>query len=146
MLKPQNKKAYNAGLLQGKAYRILTIQLTSVLSPFSISVPEWKLLGQLHDHGSMKLAKLANLLNVEAPLVTSLVDSLEKKKLVKRTNDKEDKRAKVIEVTKKGTDLVEKLEPEVKAAMRHLLRGVERNDFEGYIRVLELIVKNSSSS
>ncbi len=139
------RKAYNAGLLQGKAYRTLSIHLTSTLSPF-VSVPEWKLLGQLKEHGNMKLAKLAELLSVEAPLVTSLVDSLEKKKLVKRTNDREDKRAKVIEGTKKGIALVDELEPKVKAEMRSLLRGVDKDDFEGYMRVLEIIVKNGSSS
>lgn len=141
-----SQKAYNAGLLQGKAYRILTAQLTSALLPYNLSIPEWKLLGQLADNGSMKLAKLADLLGVEAPLITSLVDSLEKKGLVRRTDDKVDKRAKIIQGTKKAMKLVGKIEPIVQTAISPLLRGVTDKEFRAYMHVLERIVINSASS
>ncbi|MBA3724183.1 MAG: MarR family transcriptional regulator [Candidatus Levybacteria bacterium] len=145
MTSVQSQKAYNAGILQGKAYRILTAQLTSALIPFKLSIPEWKLLGQLADNGSMKLARLADLLGVEAPLITSLVDSLEKKGLVKRTEDKVDKRAKIIQGTKKAMKLVEKIEPTVQATMKPLLHGITEKEFRSYMHVLEAIVKNSAA-
>lgn len=139
---PLQRKAYNSGLLQGKAYRILTAHLTEVLLPYNLSVPEWKLLGQLADSGNMKLAKLAELLAVEAPLVTSLVDSLEKKGLVTRSNDPHDKRAKVIEGTKRAFALVEDIEPKIKAKVRMLLQGTTSEDINAYMRILDAIVKN----
>jgi MarR family transcriptional regulator for hemolysin len=139
---PLQRKAYNSGLLQGKAYRILTSHLTEVLLPYNLSIPEWKLLGQLADGGNMKLAKLAELLAVEAPLVTSLVDSLEKKGLVTRSNDPIDKRAKVIEGTKRAFSLVDDIEPKVKAKVQILLHGTTIEDLNAYIRILNAIVKN----
>jgi DNA-binding MarR family transcriptional regulator len=136
------RKAYNLGLLEGKAYRVLTAHITNILLPYNLSIPEWKLLGLLADNGNMKLAKLAELLAVEAPLVTALVDSLEKKGLVKRTNDLLDKRAKVIEGTKKALKMIDDIEPKVKAQVKMLVSGTTQEDLTGYVRVLDTIVKN----
>jgi DNA-binding MarR family transcriptional regulator len=136
------RKAYNSGLIQGKAYRVLTAHIASVLLPYNLSIPEWKLLGQLAEHGTLKLAKLAELLGVEAPLVTSLVDSLEMKGLVKRTNDPQDKRAKLLEATKKSLTILEDIEPKMKAKIRLLLHGTTEEEISTYLKVLKVIVEN----
>lgn len=136
--------AYSTGLLQGKAYRSLNSALTKALVLFDISIPEWKLMGQLYDHGDMKLAELADRLDVEAPLVTALIDKLEKKALVKRTQSRTDKRAKIITITSKGKELIEKSEPSVKLAMNDLLKGVSHEQLVTYISVLQTIVNNAA--
>ena len=139
-----NLNAYSTGLLQGKAYRALNTSLTKALLSYDITIPEWKLIGQLQDHGTMRLADLAERLNVEAPLVTALIDALERKNFVKRTNHPNDKRAKIITITKKGCDLVLAIEPHVKAAMNELLNGVPREKVLIYLEVLQTIVNNAS--
>jgi DNA-binding MarR family transcriptional regulator len=139
------QRAYNLGLMQGRAYRTLSSHLTKALFPYDLSIPEWKLLGQLFDHGNMKLAQLAALLSVEAPLVTALVDKLEKKQLVERTNDAKDRRAKVIVTTKKGSKLVEEIEPNVRATMRSLFKGITPEEIKTYLKVLNAIDTNGSA-
>ena len=136
--------AYSTGLLQGKAYRALNSSLTKVLFQHDLSIPEWKLVGQLYDHGEMKLADLAERLDVEAPLITALIDKLEKKVLVKRTNHPKDKRAKIITITAKGKKAITEIEPQVKFAMGLLLKGITRDQLTTYIRVLQTIVNNAS--
>jgi DNA-binding MarR family transcriptional regulator len=140
---PVKLNAYSTGLLQGKAYRILNSSLTKVLFHFDLSIPEWKLLGQLYDHGEMKLASLAERLDVEAPLVTALIDKLEKKELVLRTHHPKDKRAKIITVTGKGKKVIEQIEPRVKEAMAGLLKGVSREQLRMYMLILQTIVNNA---
>lgn len=136
------RKMHQIGLLEGKSYRIFTTRVTNVLQPHNLTTPEWKLLGQLVDHGTMKLASLADLLSVEAPLVTSLVDGLEKKKLVKRTNDMNDKRAKVLEITPKAQKLLETVEPEMRLLLKDLTNGLKKDDIEVYVRVMEQMIAN----
>lgn len=138
----QSLKTYNAGLVQGKAYRILSAHLTKALLAYGVSIPEWKLLGQLADHGNLKLATLAELLSVEAPLVTALVDKLEKKAFVERANDPQDRRAKVISITPAGKQLVKQAESAVRASMKNLLKGVSLGELKTYMKVLSTIVKN----
>lgn len=142
-MKPAQRKAYNSGLLQGKAHRVINSTISEILLPYNISLPEWKLLGQLADNGNMKLVKLADLLGVEAPLVTSLVDSLEKKGLVKRTNDPQDRRAKVLEGTTKSIKILEEIEPKVKARVRILIHGITEEEIATCLKVLDTIVKNA---
>ncbi len=142
---PKGLNAYSTGLLQGKAYRALNISLTKVLFPHDLSIPEWKLLGQLYDHGELRLADLSDRLNVEPPLVTSLIDRLEKKEFVNRIAHLHDKRAKIITITSKGKSILPQIEPEVKKAMGILLLGVTRDELLSYIKVLQTIVNNSGA-
>lgn len=136
--------AYSTGLLQGKAYRVLNSSVTKVLSEYGLSIPQWKLIGQLYDHGDMKLADLAQHLDVEAPLVTALIDTLEKKMLVKRMHHPKDKRAKIITITTKGKKTLIEIEPQVKQAMGVLLKGIKREQLMTYFRVLQTIVNNAA--
>lgn len=135
--------AYSTGLLQGKAYRALQFHLTKALFPFDISIPEWKLLGQLCDHGPMKLIDLAEILDVKAPLVTRLSSQLEKKGLVRRENDPGDKRIKIIYLLLPGKRMLPVIEKRVKAKMERLLLGTSRPELLTYVRVLARIVDNS---
>lgn len=142
-INPTELKAYSSGLLQGKAYSRLHTAVTRTLLPFTISIPEWKLLGQLHEHGKVKLNELAELLSYDPPMITKLVKGLEKKKFVLRTEDPRDERAKIITITSEGNKLIETLEPEVKKTMAMLLRGVSREELRVYIKVLIAIVNNT---
>lgn len=142
-MKPAIKKAYNVSVLHGKSYRIMNAMISEILLPYNISLPEWKLLGQLVENGNMKLAKLAELLGVEAPLVTSLVDRLEQKGLVIRTSDLQDKRAKVLEGTPKAAKMLNTIEPKVQSQMQLLVRDVTDEELSTYCKVLEAIVKNA---
>jgi MarR family transcriptional regulator for hemolysin len=135
--------AYSAGLLQGKAYRALNAHLNKALYPYDLSIPEWKLIGQLFEHGSMKLAELAERLTVEPPLITNLIDQLEKKELVERIQDKKDRRAKIINPTKKAENVIPEIDIKIKQSMNELLAGVSREDLKSYIKVLQTIVNNA---
>ena len=140
---PANLRAYSSGLLQGTAYNRMHTQLTRTLIPFGISVPEWKLLGQVYEHDNLKLNTLAELLSYDPPMVTKQAKSLEKKSLIKRTQDPKDERSKIIAITNEGKQLIEQIEPEVKKTMHQLLNGVSREELLAYIKVLTTIVNNS---
>lgn len=139
----QQLNAYSTGLLQGKAYSRLHTSLTRTLHPFRISIPEWKLLGQLYEHGEMKLSDLAVYLSYDPPMVTKLVKLLERKRLVKRTQNKNDERVKYITITQDGNKLINTLEPAVKKTMNEILNGVSREELLTYIKVLTIIVNNT---
>lgn len=136
-------KAYSTGLLQGKAYNSLQTILSRALGSYNVSIPEWKLLGQLHEHGKMRLTVLAEYLSYDPPMVTKLAKNLEKKGLIERSADSTDERAKVISITSEGVKIVKRIEPEVKKLMAKLLKGITPDELRAYIKVLSLIVNNS---
>lgn len=142
-INPAQLNAYSTGLLQGKAYSRLHVALTQVLTPYSVSIPEWKLLGQLHENGKIRLAELAELLSYDPPMVTKLAKLLEKKGFLQRLQDPNDERAKIVSITKNGSDLVKDIEPVAKKRLAQILNGVTREELLIYLKVLTVIVNNT---
>ncbi len=140
---PTNLHAYSTGLLQGKAYSRLHAVLTQFLVPYNVSIPEWKLLGQLHEHGKIRLAELAEFLSYDPPMVTKLAKLLEKKGLLLRLQDPHDERAKIVSITKSGQELVKQIEPHAKKALWSILNGVTKEELMTYLKVLTVIVNNT---
>lgn len=135
--------AHSTGLLQGTAYSRLHTNLTNVLSQFDLSIPEWKLLGQLYDNGNVRLAELADLLSYDPPMVTKLAKSLEKKGMLSREQDSTDERAKIIILSKNAEKLLRHIDPIVKKKFGEILRGVTQEELKAYIRVLTVIINNT---
>lgn len=133
---------YQMGLLQAKTYRIIRGHLAKILSAYDLSIPEWTILGQVFEQEGIRLAEISVILSVEAPLVTTLADQLEKKGLVARSDDPQDRRAKLITLTEKGKDLVPKIEDNANQKIKELMQGISEQDLMVYNRVLEFIAKN----
>ena len=141
-LENQGLPTYTLKLLQGKAYRIFNHTLAGVLQVHSLSIPHWKLLGQLYEHGSMRVADIATLLQVKPPLVTVLLTKLEEENYVRVVTDPTDKRAKLVSMTQYGKAFLITVEPQMQEIVGKLLAGVSEEELEIYRRVLSLIVKN----
>lgn len=136
---------YKTGLLQAKSYRIMRAHLAKILSAYDLSIPEWTILGQVFEQEGIRLAEISGILSVEAPLVTTLIDQLEQKGLVIRSDDPIDKRAKLITLTEKGKELVPTVEKDASERLMLLMDGISNDDLLAYNRVLEFIVKHLSS-
>lgn len=143
-INPASLNAYSSGLLQGIAYSRLHNFLTQALNSFGVSIPEWKLLGQVHERGQITLTQLAQHLDYDPPMVTKLAKLLEKKELIKRLTDTTDERSKFITITAKGNKLIRDIEPEVKKTMGKILYGVSSEELLVYIKVLTKIVDNTN--
>jgi DNA-binding MarR family transcriptional regulator len=143
MKRQSDLTAHSTGLLQGTAYSRLHTNLTNVLLQFDLSIPEWKLLGQLYDNGNVRLAELADLLSYDPPMVTKLAKSLEKKGMLSREQDSTDERAKIIVLSKNAEKLLRHIDPIVKKKLGEILRGVTQEELKAYIKVLTVIVNNT---
>ena len=136
---------YGVGLLQNKAFRILKDRLGDVLKPFGITPSEWGLLGLLFEaEKSMHARQIALDLDVEAPLITRMIHSLEKKGLLTKEDDKNDRRAQNIFLTKKGKMFVQTTEKRIFDHMNLFFSHATTDDVFGYVRTLETIVRSSN--
>ena len=142
MITPTKQQSYSLSFLEGLAHRKFSSHLTKTLTNHNLSIPEWKLLGQLLENGSLKLADIAQLLSVEPPLVTALVDRLEKNDFVKRQHDAKDHRAKIIQVTGKGLRVMEEIEPQIQETIQELLKGITQEELTKYMKVMTTIIAN----
>jgi DNA-binding MarR family transcriptional regulator len=71
-----------------------------------VTLPQLMLLNLAHLHGPYRLTALAEKIEVKPSAVTVMVDRLEKRGLVRRTQDPEDRRAVLVELTADGLDVL----------------------------------------
>jgi DNA-binding MarR family transcriptional regulator len=86
------------------------------LAPWDITPAHLRALRTLRRHGTMRLSELSDHLHIAPRSTTEVVDALEARDLVRRRADPGDRRATLVEVTERGTDVL--------AAIRHT-RGTE---------------------
>jgi DNA-binding MarR family transcriptional regulator len=134
---------YNSGLLQTKAYRILKKHITHHLTPYALSSVEWALLGQLYDHKQMRIADLAEALDVEGPFITRLVNDLIKRNWLTRIDDSADARVRLVTLTSDARKKIPLIEKDLRSKTKTFLKGISIQDLLGYISVLEFIVEKN---
>lgn len=77
------------------------------IAPLDISIPEYRMMTYLDEHGPTPMAKLAFSIDVSQGWITSMVDRLEKKQMVCRTRNEEDRRIIKIGVLDRGRIAIE---------------------------------------
>lgn len=135
-------KLYEMGILQGRVHHVLTLTLNNVLGPHNVTIIGWKVLSLLSDNPHLTASELASILEVKPPLITRTISSLDENNFLKQTLHNQDKRAKILTVTKKGQSFLVKIEPEVKAALYPLLKGITAAELQTYKKVLTAVITN----
>jgi len=107
-----------------------------------ITVDQWVILDQLNARDGMSQNELAECTYKDAPTVTRIIDILCKKELTKRVMDPNDRRRFKIMLTQEGKAVIEKALPEVYAIRKQGWQGLEDNDYEHLMRILDTIYKN----
>lgn len=140
-----NEFSYQNILLQVKAYKILQLKLSKVLEPFFLTYSEWFIISMVFaQKDGIRFSDIANILQVERPHITILVETLEKKGLIEVHGHPKDKRAKLLFLTLKAKQLVPKIEIALSHELSSLTQGLTEQEFEVYKHVLETMVKNGS--
>ncbi len=137
-IKDDHLTAYGVGLLQGKAYRVLYRYLSDTLSWYDLTVNEWKLIGQLYDHGPMDQKELMKRLSIDLTIFKKSIERLKKKKYLKSSVKD------TYEITTKAEEMIPLLETAVKEKMALLTEGISRIEMLIYIKVLQKIVDNAA--
>ena len=138
---------YLSGALFMKAYRLLRFNVTTCLSKFSINPTSWVLLGIIREtKDGIRLAEVANIMNVKAPLITTLVQDLIAKDLIELLPHHTDKRVKLLLLTPIGKVFMKKVEIALDKSLRDILAGTTDADLAGFETVLEAIIRNSTEA
>ncbi len=131
---------YQAGVLQSRAYRELKITMKNILSPHGLTMMQWAVLGYVANSGrnGERVSSLAKELGSTQAFITNTINSLEEKGYVGRRGDKVDSRAKVVHLKPGKQRLVNRIELEVRAAMRReLYNRLTPDELRTYVLVLK---------
>lgn len=85
---------------------------------------------------------LALLTNRDKASLARLLDTMERKGLVVRVPSKDDKRIKLVHITKKGVELYESVRPLIKQMISKVQHGISEKDVQFTIKILKQLQLN----
>ena len=140
--KPPATKAHEAFLSVYFTGTCIKKMAARFLSEFGLSDVQFNLLMMLKHQGSkdgLTQAQLSDMLLVNRPNITGLVDRMEKASLIRRQGDPEDRRANRITLTPKSRKLVDKVDPIYGREMHRVMSGLNNSQINEMIQTLEII-------
>jgi DNA-binding MarR family transcriptional regulator len=109
---------------------------------FNLTVDQWIVLKQLHEHGEMKQHELAERLFKDHPTLTRIIDLLCDKNLTVRQIHPNDRRSFQVSLTKEGMKKVQQLNPKVQEIRLKAWDGLTERDFAQFKKILNSIYEN----
>lgn len=108
----------------------------------NITPEQYLVLDILWDKQPMSQQNIADVIQKDKNSVTKIIDSLEKKNLVKRSMDKKDRRINQIELTKEAYAL-QKITTQVAIEfMNGAVKGIDNQDLDTFVEVMRKLKNN----
>jgi DNA-binding MarR family transcriptional regulator len=120
-------------LLMIKLGRITAHRFTEALEPFGIRPRHVAALIELRDRGEVTQQSLCGQLHLDPTNLVAILNELEQRGYATRRRDPEDRRRHLVEVSKKGVAVIEKVSAVMDGVEADLLEGfdsAEREQFE----------------
>jgi DNA-binding MarR family transcriptional regulator len=108
-----------------------------------VTQAEAHILAFLHERGSSTIGTLHDAFGHRRSTLTSVLDRLEKRRLLNRTSDTADRRAVIVKLTKAGETLGARVHEALYALEQHVFGKNSAADAAAFERVCEAIVKQS---
>ena len=141
------QRTYQSGILFNQAYRLVRTRIYEVLEPFGLNPSYWSILdATLAAPEGIRLATVAKIMDVKAPLITMLSNDLIEMGLIKRVPHHSDKRAKLLVITPLGRKVCQEIEQKVGATIAQLLNGLKASEIQTFQKALGVIIENASTS
>jgi len=130
-------------LLMIKLGRITMHRFTEALEPFGIRPRHVAALIELRDRGELTQQSLCGQLHLDPTNLVAILNELEQKGYATRRRDPDDRRRHLVEVSKKGIALIEKVSKVMDGVEADLLDGFEPAERERLERLLTSIWERS---
>lgn len=111
---------------------------------FKISELEMEILQYVAMNGRKKMKEIGEAFNIKLSTLTSIVDKIERQKLVKRINSKTDRRAVYLDLTPKGKKIYEKYSHYIHVMALLMKRSIQPDHFTIFVEELERITTMTS--
>jgi DNA-binding MarR family transcriptional regulator len=132
----------STGYLVREAHRAFSRTLAERLTPHGISPAQWSALRALWREDGYSQVELAQRMQVEKASLTSVLDALERRGLVTRVRNSEDRRKSHVYLTPAGRQLEKALLPYAGDVNGLATGGIDPIDLEMFQRILRQIIKN----
>lgn len=111
----------------------------------NLTAEQYLVMDTLWNEGTLTQQAIAYIIQKDKNSVTQFVDNLEKKGLVRRAIDKNDRRVNNVVVTKVGLQLKDSTKQLAIDSMNNILKGISEKDLNTFVAVIQKVCENISS-
>ncbi|MFQ3671421.1 MAG: MarR family transcriptional regulator [Verrucomicrobiia bacterium] len=115
------------------------VKLTARVTEQKLSIPQYTLLGFLSAKGPLSMGQLATLMGHTTPATTGLVERLNQAGLVQRHHPDYDRRKVIVQITPKGSALVEATKYEMAGCITRIMERLSPEDRLAWNRIYRTI-------
>ncbi len=127
--------------LSKKITRIINYYLKS----FNITTEQWSVLRTLDESGQVTQKVLSERADKDQATLTKILDLLEKHEYVYRVRNPEDRRSFLINITDRGSQLVEEVGPYLEEIYLKIINDIDKDQLEIFQEVLHSLESNINS-
>lgn len=130
------------GFIINSTGRNLILLLNHKFTQYGITSEQWSLLKRLEEQDGVSIKDLTYRVEKDQGNVTRILDVLEKRELVKRTPNPDDKRSSLVFLTEEGKGLMENLIPIDEELQEVILNGVSKEELTLFKKIISKINDN----
>jgi DNA-binding MarR family transcriptional regulator len=120
--------------------RRLRLQTQQALAPWEITLAQARALGVLARHGAVRLGALSEHLHIAPRSATEVVDALQQRALVERRPDPADRRATLVALTARGSEVAAGVRAARSAEAEKFFAGLDPADRAALTRILATLL------
>jgi DNA-binding MarR family transcriptional regulator len=124
---------------------LMNQRIDDVLKAHGMARSQFQVLYVINKSGSLTQKQLLETLNVEPATLSGLIDTLETKRLVKRSIAASDKRSKKLALTRSGQKIVDGIPHPGRLIEKSMLKGVSDPDRKVFEKVCTKLIDNLQS-
>jgi len=114
--------------------RSFLLNLSKELNKGSVSYAQFFLLGYLANENFLTMTDISKKMGHSTAAATGLVDRLEKLGYVQRLHASEDRRKVMVQITRKGIDLVERIREDIVSSLEALMVDLDENEQDALLK------------
>lgn len=126
--------------------RLYNATAQKVLDREGMSIAHWYYLRVLSQHGTLNQLELSKRVAIAPTTAVTALDALEKRGLVRRARDTNDRRKQFVSLTDEGARLIDALMPDIEKLMAASVQGIPATDMRAFWDVLHKIHDNLSEA
>jgi DNA-binding MarR family transcriptional regulator len=113
--------------------RSFLLNLSKELNKGNVSFAQFFLLGYLANENYLTMTDISKKMGHSTAAATGLVDRLEKLGYVQRLHASEDRRKVMVQITRKGTDLVDRMREDITGSLVDLMSELDKDEQEALL-------------
>ena len=128
-----------------RALQSIKKQVEEDIRCLGLNPTEFSVLELIYSKGDQPIQKIGEKILLASSSITYVVDKLEHKNLIRRKPCPKDRRITYVVIIEEGTELMDKVFPKHKAAMREICGGLDRKEKEMLIEQLKKLGLHAQS-